>query len=101
MDILQTLISLASGVGAGNAVGPAMKEKNLGPVGNSITGLIGGGLGGYILQALDLFAKSGAADAMAASGFDLGHFVANVASSGVGGAVLTALVAYIKNSASK
>lgn len=102
MNILQLLISLASGVGGGNAVGPVLKEKNMGPLANSIIGLLGGGLGGWVLQALDLFAKSGAAEALGApGGIDIGHLVANVASSGIGGALLTAAVAYVKSSLNK
>lgn len=101
MDIVQVLVSLASGIAGGNATGPALGDKNLGPIANTITGLLGGGLGSYALQALDLFAKSGALEALGNSGFDVGHFVANVASSGIGGAVLTAVVAYIKGAFAK
>ena len=105
MDIVNLIISLLSGVAGGNAAGAGLKEKSLGTLGNSLAGLIGGGAGGWILQALDVLNKAGVADAVTgaagAQGFDLGTLLANVAGSGVGGAVLTAVVAWLKNSMNK
>lgn len=101
---LNLIVSLISGLVGGNAVGAAMSEdKNLGTIGNSIAGLVGGGLGGWILKALGLFAAATVTTqgAPASSAFDLGTFIANVAGSGVGGAVLTALAGLIKNSIQK
>ena len=58
MDPTSLIVSLISGIIGGNVAGAAMQDKNLGVLGNSITGLIGGGAGSYILQALDLFQRS-------------------------------------------
>lgn len=96
MDIVSILVSLASGVAGGNAAGAASKDVNLGPLGNSITGLIGGGLGGYALQFLDILQKSSASGE-----FDVGALVGNVVSSGLGGAILTGIVGYLKNASGK
>jgi uncharacterized membrane protein YeaQ/YmgE (transglycosylase-associated protein family) len=45
MDITSLIVEAISGAVGGNVAGAAMKEKSLGPVGNSITGILGGGLG--------------------------------------------------------
>ena len=49
MDILINLISGAIG---GNAIGKAQKSQDLGVLGNTITGLIGGLLGSTALQGI-------------------------------------------------
>ena len=49
MDITSLIIEAVSGAVGGNVAGAAMKEKRLGGVGNSIAGIVGGGLGGTIL----------------------------------------------------
>jgi uncharacterized membrane protein YeaQ/YmgE (transglycosylase-associated protein family) len=52
MDATSLIIDLISGAIGGNAAGAAMPDKSLGTLGNTIAGLVGGGLGGQILQAL-------------------------------------------------
>lgn len=110
MDIVNLLITLASGLAGGNIAGAAMQDKGLGTVGNSVTGLLGGGAGSYIMHALNLLASAGvtaAASGMApdaahaAGGMDLSSLITNIAGSGVGGAVLTAVVALVKNALNK
>jgi uncharacterized membrane protein YeaQ/YmgE (transglycosylase-associated protein family) len=90
MDIVGLIISLVSGAAGGNIAGAAMKDKSLGTAGNSIAGILGGGIGGAILQYLG-FAASGQ------GGIDIGSIVSNVAGGGVGGAVLLAVVSLVKN----
>ncbi len=90
MDLVSLLISLVSGAVGGNIAGAAMKEKSLGAVGNSIAGIVGGGLGGVILRAIGVYAQSG-------GGLDLGSIVGNVAGGGIGGAVLLIIVSLIKS----
>ena len=101
MDIVTLLISLVSGVVGGNAVGAAMPDKSLGALGNSVTGLLGGGLGGFLMKAAGLIATAavaaGAQGAAPATGLDIGSLLANIGGSGVGGAVLTLLVAVAKS----
>ena len=50
MDITSLIIEAVSGAVGGNVAGAAMKENSLGTAGNSIAGIVGGGLGGTILQ---------------------------------------------------
>jgi uncharacterized membrane protein YeaQ/YmgE (transglycosylase-associated protein family) len=101
MDIVNLIISLVSGAAGGNITGAAMKEKNLGVLGNTIAGLLGGGAGGYIFQILDALNKSGVADAVANGQFDIGSLIGNIASSGVGGALLTFIAGWIKYAVNK
>ena len=101
MDVLNLIISLISGIVGGNVAGTAMKDKGMGALGNSVTGLLGGGAGGYITQALGLIssvaATAGQAAPAASSGLDLASILANIGGSGVGGAALTVIVALLKN----
>jgi len=50
--ILNLIIQLVAGAIGGNAAGAALKDYNLGTLGNTIAGAIGGGLGGQLLQGL-------------------------------------------------
>lgn len=50
MSYLPLIIAIVSGVVGGNVLGAAVKNLNLGPVGNSIAGLLGGGIGGQLLN---------------------------------------------------
>jgi len=104
MDVVNLIISLISGLVGGNIAGSAMQDKSLGALGNSISGLIGGGTGGYILKLLGLFtsavttsAVTGQPTPVDASHLDLTTILANIGGSGVGGAILTAIVAWIKS----
>jgi uncharacterized membrane protein YeaQ/YmgE (transglycosylase-associated protein family) len=45
MNIASLIIQLISGAVGGNVAGAAMKESSLGTLGNSIAGIVGGGLG--------------------------------------------------------
>lgn len=96
MDIVSLIISLISGGVGGNVAGAAMKDKNLGPLINSVVGLLGGGAGSYIAQALELFGK-----VSAAGGMDMGQILGNIGTSGVSGAILVAVVSLIKNAMEK
>jgi uncharacterized membrane protein YeaQ/YmgE (transglycosylase-associated protein family) len=50
--ILGLIISLISGAVGGNIAGGVLDEHSLGPLGNSLAGIVGGGLGGQLLSAL-------------------------------------------------
>src|SRR6266705_1542780 len=52
MDITSLIIEAVSGAVGGNVAGAAMKENYLGTVGNSIAGILGGGLGGTVLHSV-------------------------------------------------
>jgi len=91
---MELIISLLSGAVGGNIAGGALKNYNLGTLWNSVVGILGGGLGGQILSALNLGGQ-------AAPTLDLGNILSNVGSSGVGGAVLMIIVGLIKKMVAK
>ena len=90
------LIQLVSGAVGGNVAGAVLKKFSLGTVGNSIVGILGGGLGGQILGMLGMGGAGAAAGAM-----DVGSIVSSVAGGGVGGAVLMAIIGVIRQAMSK
>jgi len=100
MDLTQLIIQLVIGAIGGNAAGAVMKDKSLGTLGNTIAGVIGGGIGGQLLNAVLGGGAPVAGDAAAAaSGMDIGALIQQIAGGGIGGAVLMAIVGMIKNRA--
>jgi len=91
MNIISLIIEAISGAIGGNVAGAAMKENSLGTVGNSIAGIVGGGLGGTLLQMVMGSAATGGGS------MDLTSILSNVAGGGVGGAILMAIIGIIKN----
>jgi uncharacterized membrane protein YeaQ/YmgE (transglycosylase-associated protein family) len=51
--IVNLIIQLVAGIAGGNAAGASLKDYDLGTLGNTIAGAIGGAGGGQILQAFD------------------------------------------------
>lgn len=92
--IVNLVIQLIAGAIGGNALGASMKNVDLGTLGNTIAGAIGGAGGGTILTAL-LPVLQGAA-----GNVDIGALVGQAVGGGVAGAVLTAIVGVIKNTMS-
>jgi uncharacterized membrane protein YeaQ/YmgE (transglycosylase-associated protein family) len=95
MDFTSLAVQLVSGAVGGNAAGAALKKLSLGTVGNSIVGILGGGLGG---QLLGMFGMGGTE---AAGNMDMSSILSGVAGGGVGGAVLMAIVGLIKQAMGK
>jgi hypothetical protein len=95
MDITSLIVEVISGAVGGNIAGAAMKEKSLGPVGNSVAGLVGGGIGGTIPQMVMGSAATGG------GGMDMQSILANVGGGGVGGAILMAIIGIIKDKMAK
>lgn len=93
--MLPLIISLLSGAAGGNIAGKVLKNLDLGPLGNSIAGILGGGIGSQIIAAM------GGGAAAAAGGMDIGSIISSVASGGVGGGVLMAIVGMIKSAMAK
>ena len=90
MNIIALIIHLICGALGGNIAGQLFKNIDLGVFGDSITGILGGYIGGQTLNALGLF--SGAPD----GALDLASIIGNIASSGVGGGILMAIIGLIK-----
>jgi uncharacterized membrane protein YeaQ/YmgE (transglycosylase-associated protein family) len=102
MNFTAIILQLISGGVGGNMAGALLKKLNLGPVGNSIAGIIGGILTGQVLSLLG----SGGAVATSASttsisGMDLTSILSNVGGAGAGGAVVMAIIGLIKTQLSK
>lgn len=95
MDIINLIISLLSGAAGGNIAGSLLKDNSFGVLGNSVAGIFGGGIGGYLLQALGILASPQAAN------LDIGSILANIGSSGVGGAVVLIIASLIKKAITK
>ena len=52
MNLTALLVQLIAGALGGYAAGNVSKEMNLGTIGNSVVGALGGGVGGQILFAI-------------------------------------------------
>jgi len=94
MSLIGTVISLASGALGGNVAGALMKKFSMGTLGNSLVGILGGGLGGGLLNMIGVDAAT-AADA--ANNMDISSILGAVGSGGVGGGVLMAIIGMIRN----
>jgi hypothetical protein len=89
--MVNIIIQLISGALGGNGAGALLKKLSLGTIGNSIVGILGGGLGGQLLGLLGM-----APAAPAGGGLDLNGIISSVLSGGVGGGVLMAIIGAIK-----
>jgi len=78
MDIVGLIIQLVSGAVGGNIAGAILKKFSLGPLWNSVLGILGGGLGGYLLSLLGVAGAGG-------GGVDATSIVKDIAGGGVGG----------------
>lgn len=88
---MELIISLLGGAVGGNLAGRVFKNLSLGTLGNSLAGILGGGLGSQILSMLGIFGGG-----EGTTGMDLGSIVANLASSGVGGGALMAIIGVVR-----
>jgi hypothetical protein len=95
MDIASLLIQLLSGAAGGNLAGKMLSNLSLGGLGNSLAGVIGGGLGSQVLNSM-LGAGATAAAASAAPDLDLSGLVTQVLGGGAGGGIMMMLVGVLK-----
>ena len=91
--LVNLIIQLISGVVGGNAAGAALKDYNLGNIGNTIAGAIGGVGGGQLLQAI----IPALASAAAGGGLDVGAVLGQIVGGGAGGAILTVIAGLLKS----
>jgi len=90
MNLAALIIQLICGAVGGNVAGALLKKFNLGTLGNSIAGILGGGIGGQFLALL------GIGGSAAASGLDVGTLLSSVAGGGVGGGLLMVIVGALR-----
>jgi hypothetical protein len=89
--IINLIIQLIAGAVGGNAVGTASKDINLGTLGNTIAGAIGGVGGGQILTPLiPMLADTG-------GNVDIAALASQAVGGGIAGAIVAAVVGLIKN----
>ena len=91
MNLTALIIQLIAGALGGNAIGNVAKDVNLGPLGNSIAGALGGGIGGQILNS-----SLGIGGAAVGSGLDIGSIVSAFLTGGVSGGLTALVVGYLK-----
>jgi len=96
---MELIISLISGAVGGNLAGGVLKNFNMGPLWNSVLGIIGGGLGGQLMGLVGADAVTDAAGAV--GGLDIGSILTQVASGGVGGGARLAIVGVVRNQMGK
>ncbi len=89
----QLIIDLVAGAIGGNGVGKASPKLDLGTIGNTLVGLVGGGLLGQLIPLI----LPAVQQSMESGNLSVGGVLGNLVSGGAGGAILTAIVAAIKN----
>lgn len=90
MDFLPLVIQLLTGTVGGNVTGKLAPKLNLGTLGNSIAGILGGGLGGQLLGMLGIGAGP-------SGELGIEAILGSIASGGVGGGVLMLVVGLVKS----
>jgi hypothetical protein len=88
--LVNLVIQIIAGIVGGNGAAAALKDYDLGKLGNTIAGAVGGGVGGQLLQVL-LPALAGA------GGLDIGALLGHVVGGGGGGAILTIIIGVVKS----
>ena len=94
MDIVAMLIPIVSGVIGGNVAGSALKKYSLGPIGNSLAGLLGGAGGGALLG---MMGADPTPLTTQAGGLDVGALISGIAGGGVGGGIFMSIIGVIKD----
>lgn len=89
---LSLFILLVSGAVGGNVAGKILKHLSFGRLGNSISGILGGGLGGYLLTVFG--ANMGVVANITEIG--LSNIIGGIASGGIGGGIIMMCLGYIK-----
>ena len=99
MEWISLGINLLSGAVGGNAAGKLLKSFSLGKIGNSIAGIMGGGLGGQLLNMLGV--NSTAVAATSGGQMDFASLLGALASGGVGGSIVMVVFGCIKKAFAK
>jgi hypothetical protein len=89
IDLIALFVQCASGAAGGNLGGSLFRSLNLGVLGNSLAGLIGGGIGSQLVNtSLGLAATTAAG----VGGPDPGTLLAQASGGGIGGVLMALLV---------
>ncbi len=97
--IVGLIIQLISGAVGGNIAGALLKQFNLGAIGNTIAGVIGGAGLAQIVGAFvtgDASMPAAGTPEVAASGLDIGAIISQIIAGGAGGGVLMVIVGAIR-----
>jgi len=92
MDYALLIIQLISGALGGNIAGALLKNQNLGTFGNAIAGIVGGGMGGQLLE----LAFRTPPDSL-----DQASIIAQILGCGASGGLLVAIVGVARNAMAK
>ncbi len=87
LDLIPLAVQCVSGAAGGNLAGSLFRSLNLGIFGNSLAGLIGGGIGSQLVNT-----SLGLAATSAANGTDPGTLLAQASGGAIGGVIMTLLV---------
>ena len=91
MDLISLLLPFFSGAAGGNLVGGILKNVNLGSLGNSLAGLVGGGVGSLILgNLLGMPLPTAGVDADGAA------LLGQILGGGAGGGIMTVIVGVLQ-----
>jgi hypothetical protein len=105
MNVMGIVTDLIAGGVGGNIAGAVLKKFDLGPIGNTVAGLVGGVGGGQLLSMLlsggAAAAGTAAATGATGGGMDMTSILANVGGSGVGGAIVMAVIGMIRTQMAK
>jgi uncharacterized membrane protein YeaQ/YmgE (transglycosylase-associated protein family) len=102
MNVMGIVTDLIAGGVGGNIAGALLKKFDLGPIGNTVAGIVGGVGGGQLLSMLMSGGAAAAVTSAASSGgMDMSSIIGNVAGGGVGGAIVMAIVGLVKAQISK
>ena len=90
-QIISWIVSLIAGGAGGNIIGTLLKNRDLGPMLNTVLGLVGGGIGGKVLPMLvpALAQLTGGSESMVGTGV----------LSAIVGALLPLIVSFLKKPA--
>jgi hypothetical protein len=91
MDPITLLMPFFSGAAGGNLIGGILKNFNLGSLGNSLAGMIGGGVGSLVLgNMLGLPMPTGGVDP------DSSAILGQILGGGAGGGILTIIISMLQ-----
>jgi len=93
-SLIPLIVQLLSGAFGGNLIAKLLPRFGLGTLGNSIVGILGGGLGGYLLNMIGVNAGPSGA-------LDIASIIGSIASGATGGGVLMFVIGLIRKVLSK